>query len=157
MGAQVIDYRVSMLVVLCKDCGEDVGLYPARHKCNQVIRPSLPPLPMSMSNQDNPSTLSTRPPANDRKWSFRSSTSEKKEEEESNYLDQFTATANLPESDPSSSAGKRLWGKLRQNEKWNQLNEKHNAAEKPSGKLWKRLIEATQNMSVREDSGPETP
>src|SRR5690349_19909491 len=31
--AEVIDYRVSRIVVLCKDCGQDVGLYPARHKC----------------------------------------------------------------------------------------------------------------------------
>ncbi|CAG8468795.1 11625_t:CDS:2 [Scutellospora calospora] len=33
MTAEVVDYRVSRLVVLCKDCGHDVGLYPARHKC----------------------------------------------------------------------------------------------------------------------------
>lgn len=30
---EVIDYRISRIVVLCKDCGQDVGLYPARHKC----------------------------------------------------------------------------------------------------------------------------
>src|SRR3954452_17054986 len=30
---EVNDYRVSRIVVLCKDCGQDVGLYPARHKC----------------------------------------------------------------------------------------------------------------------------
>ncbi|RIA95023.1 hypothetical protein C1645_758619 [Glomus cerebriforme] len=30
---EVIDYRISRIVVLCKDCDQDVGLYPARHKC----------------------------------------------------------------------------------------------------------------------------
>jgi hypothetical protein len=39
------DYRVSTIVVLCKDCDEDVGLYPARHKCNSNNRlPQLPKL-----------------------------------------------------------------------------------------------------------------
>ncbi|ORX97650.1 hypothetical protein K493DRAFT_313986 [Basidiobolus meristosporus CBS 931.73] len=29
------DYRVSGVSVRCVDCGQDVGLYPARHKCGQ--------------------------------------------------------------------------------------------------------------------------
>ncbi|KAI8378833.1 hypothetical protein EDC96DRAFT_493354 [Choanephora cucurbitarum] len=36
------DYRISVIVVLCKDCGEDVGLYPARHVCSNVKKPQLP-------------------------------------------------------------------------------------------------------------------
>jgi hypothetical protein len=27
-----VDYRLSMLVVLCKDCNQDVGLYPGKSK-----------------------------------------------------------------------------------------------------------------------------
>ncbi|RIB02765.1 hypothetical protein C2G38_2149844 [Gigaspora rosea] len=49
MVAEVVDYRVSRLVVLCKDCGHDVGLYPARHKC-KISDANAPPLP-SMSKQ----------------------------------------------------------------------------------------------------------
>ncbi|KAL1919231.1 uncharacterized protein VTP21DRAFT_1923 [Calcarisporiella thermophila] len=48
MAPKVIDYRVSTVVVLCKDCGQDVGLYPARHKCASVERPPLPPLPTTL-------------------------------------------------------------------------------------------------------------
>jgi hypothetical protein len=44
MTAEVIDYRVSRIVVLCKDCGQDVGLYPARHKCG-IPSSEAPPLP----------------------------------------------------------------------------------------------------------------
>ncbi|KAI8371136.1 hypothetical protein BD560DRAFT_396214 [Blakeslea trispora] len=36
------DYRISVIVVLCKDCGEDVGLYPARHVCSNIKKPQLP-------------------------------------------------------------------------------------------------------------------
>ncbi|CAG8637125.1 184_t:CDS:2 [Acaulospora morrowiae] len=43
--SEVIDYRVSRIVVHCKDCGLDVGLYPARHKCGVVAADSLEPLP----------------------------------------------------------------------------------------------------------------
>lgn len=43
-GPETVDYRVSRLIVLCKDCGDDVGLYPARHKCRAPERPPLPTL-----------------------------------------------------------------------------------------------------------------
>ncbi|KAI8072237.1 uncharacterized protein B0P05DRAFT_549434 [Gilbertella persicaria] len=36
------DYRISAIVVLCKDCGQDVGLYPARHICSSSKNPQLP-------------------------------------------------------------------------------------------------------------------
>ncbi|OZJ03492.1 hypothetical protein BZG36_04031 [Bifiguratus adelaidae] len=49
MPAETVDYRISKIVVLCKDCGQDVGLYPARHKCAEVVRPPLPPLPVPSS------------------------------------------------------------------------------------------------------------
>jgi hypothetical protein len=44
MVSKVIDYRVSRVVILCKDCGQDVGLYPARHKCG-IPSSETPPLP----------------------------------------------------------------------------------------------------------------
>ncbi|KAI9495866.1 hypothetical protein BDB00DRAFT_870088 [Zychaea mexicana] len=50
------DYRVSQIVVLCKDCGQDVGLYPARHKCEQVVRPPLPPINFDKKVKRNMST-----------------------------------------------------------------------------------------------------
>ncbi|KAI8143629.1 hypothetical protein BJV82DRAFT_611181 [Fennellomyces sp. T-0311] len=50
------DYRISQIVVLCKDCGQDVGLYPARHKCEQVIRPPLPPINFDKALKRNVST-----------------------------------------------------------------------------------------------------
>jgi hypothetical protein len=47
----VIDYRISRIVVLCKDCGQDVGLYPARHKCGIPTSEGLPTIPkVSSSN-----------------------------------------------------------------------------------------------------------
>lgn len=33
LGVKKIDYRVSRVAILCKDCGYDVGFYPARHVC----------------------------------------------------------------------------------------------------------------------------
>ncbi|CAG8566844.1 18628_t:CDS:2 [Dentiscutata erythropus] len=54
--AEVIDYRVSRIVVLCKDCGHDVGLYPARHKCVLLGSDSIPvpPIPnLSTKNKNN--------------------------------------------------------------------------------------------------------
>ncbi|KAF7727945.1 hypothetical protein EC973_006833 [Apophysomyces ossiformis] len=156
MGAQVIDYRVSMLVVLCKDCGQDVGLYPARHKCAQVIRPPLPTLSSTWSDpgQDESSSITAHDGLG-----LSQKTREEEEYQETSYYEQFSA--NLRESDTitssssSSSAGRKLWGKLRQNEKWQQLNEK-NKEPKSSGKLWKKLIEATQTMAIRDDPGPES-
>ncbi|KAF9578260.1 hypothetical protein BGW38_006038 [Lunasporangiospora selenospora] len=47
------DYRVSTIVVLCKDCGNDVGLYPARHKCPP--RPAMPAMPAIPSKYQQPS------------------------------------------------------------------------------------------------------
>ena len=81
-----IDYRVSRVPVLCKDCRyytpplqsleqhvlkywcrQDVGLYPARHVCNSASK--TPPLPivdlskLSASTSPKPSTAS--PPTSD--------------------------------------------------------------------------------------------
>ncbi|CAO3641204.1 unnamed protein product [Mucor fragilis] len=184
MGAQVVDYRVSTLVVLCKDCGHDVGLYPARHKCQPVERPAMPALPAqytkekklnipgslelsartissgsssSMASSPSPSFSSAETPTS--KWSSRlQNNSSKKaddDSEESVYFNNFAA--NLPETNEAS--GKKLWGKVRQNDKWKQLSEK-NEKPKQSGKLWGKLIQATQNMAdkipARDDRGAES-
>ncbi|KAL9541180.1 hypothetical protein MBANPS3_009269 [Mucor bainieri] len=184
MGAQVVDYRVSTLVVLCKDCGHDVGLYPARHKCQPVERPAMPALPAqytkekklnipgslelsartissgsssSMASSPSPSFSSAETPTS--KWSSRlqnnSNNKADDDNEESVYFNNFAA--NLPETNEAS--GKKLWGKVRQNEKWKQLSEK-NEKPKQSGKLWGKLIQATQNMAdkipARDDRGAES-
>ncbi|KAG0353936.1 hypothetical protein BC939DRAFT_529436 [Gamsiella multidivaricata] len=46
------DYRVSQIVVLCKDCGNDVGLYPGRHKCPPApAMPTMPSIPLKYQQQ----------------------------------------------------------------------------------------------------------
>ncbi|CAI2167828.1 11176_t:CDS:2 [Funneliformis geosporum] len=61
---EVIDYRVSRILILCKDCDQDVGLYPARHKCG--IPSSEAPLLSSIPNKylstgyPNPSKSNTQ-------------------------------------------------------------------------------------------------
>lgn len=127
----MVDYRVSTLVVLCKDCGNDVGLYPARHKCTPVDRPPMPPLQYNAGNTSSPLSSSTTTtesssPAVTR-WASRRGKQPMAESsentEESIYFNNFAQ--NLPEDGSSSSStGKKLWGKVRQNDKWKQLNEK---------------------------------
>ncbi|KAI8879721.1 hypothetical protein K501DRAFT_335870 [Backusella circina FSU 941] len=183
MGAQVVDYRVSTLVVLCKDCGQDVGLYPARHKCAPIERPAMPALPTKYLDQkqqsrtpsldstsktiSSTSSISTSPSLSSAesssKWSSRrgnkspTTTTTTEEPEESIYLDNFTA--HLPGSETSNSSGKKLWGKVRQNDKWKQLNEKNDKT-KQTGKLWGKLLQATQNMAEkipnRDEKGAES-
>ncbi|KAL0089848.1 hypothetical protein F4703DRAFT_1842959 [Phycomyces blakesleeanus] len=199
MGMQVVDYRVSTLVVLCKDCGNDVGLYPARHKCQDVIRPAMPTLPAKYANLPDSSLQvprKTPPPLESSTSSYGSSststvgfppspkfsssaTSEttttskwarfgkstptpreepNEDEEESIYFNKFAA--NLPDSHSDSPpvTGKKLWGKVRTNEKWKQLNE---SAEKPkqTGKIWGKIIQATHSIaeaSYVDEKGPES-
>lgn len=152
MGVQAVDYRVSTLVVLCKDCSQDVGLYPARHKCLPVDRPAMPSLPSkyqksaqqhpsalelnsrtissassssNTSSSPSPSFSSVDQPSS--KWSSRlgkssvTTPNDHQEGEDSIYFNNFAS--NLPEDQPS---GKKLWGKIKQNDKWKQLSEKSN-------------------------------
>ncbi|OBZ84896.1 hypothetical protein A0J61_07049 [Choanephora cucurbitarum] len=152
MGAQVVDYRISTLVVLCKDCGNDVGLYPARHKCQPVDRPAMPALPAQFIKnkteqpQNNllapPSLLDVPKPSFGSNQSNKGTIGDTEDNEESVYFNNFAA--NLPEQ--KEQTGKKLWGKIRENEKWKQLNEK-NEKPKQSGKLWGKLIQATQNVA----------
>ncbi|KAI8083142.1 uncharacterized protein BX664DRAFT_301792 [Halteromyces radiatus] len=204
-----VDYRISMLVVLCKDCNQDVGLYPARHQC-QVERPPLPPLPpitITSEKSDPPITTSllrkTSSPALLRKQSAREPTTlkdtntitranstittwssrfgrqrstksnnnkensplsetslndDQKEEDTTSYLDHYYA--QLPETDeqqPKTTGLKKKWGgSVRQNEKWKQLVDKSEKEKQSSPKLWKKLVQATQNMASQDDQGPES-
>lgn len=151
MGAQAVDYRVSTLIVLCKDCGQDVGLYPARHKCGPIERPAMPALPAQYQKSPPPSSLqlnsrtissgssssttssSTSPSFTSveqtpSKWSSRLAKSsaphqdDHAESEESIYFNNFAS--NLPDNNEQPATGKKLWGKVKQNEKWKQLGEK---------------------------------
>ncbi|KAL7750901.1 hypothetical protein RI367_003480 [Sorochytrium milnesiophthora] len=60
--ARQIDYRVSRVVILCKDCGSDVGLYPARHRCgfpndnSDSPPPPVPALPRASGDSANSSS-----------------------------------------------------------------------------------------------------
>ncbi|CAO0800711.1 unnamed protein product [Mucor circinelloides] len=191
------DYRVSTIIVLCKDCDQDVGLYPARHKCNSSNRlPQLPTLCSSTttsfanwnSRQDdqdvpdlvdsNPTSTTVTRQASDSsmesgKWSFfrSSSTPDVKkhcndeqerpadDEDESIYFDNYAShlksSSSLTDlSNTASPNGKKLWGKMKENEKWKELIAEKKESNK-SGKLWERIIHATMSNSV-EDDGPES-
>ncbi|KAI8597559.1 hypothetical protein EDD21DRAFT_213078 [Dissophora ornata] len=56
-----VDYRVSTIVVLCKDCGNDVGAYPGRHKCPpRPAMPSMPSIPLQYQQQSSSSSNSSQ-------------------------------------------------------------------------------------------------
>ncbi|CAO3599309.1 unnamed protein product [Absidia cylindrospora] len=199
-----VDYRISMLVVLCKDCNQDVGLYPARHQC-QVERPPLPPLPPLPTQKSDPRPsvsllrkasspalsqfTSTRqppsPPSNEQhhitranttttgppKWSSSRRSNSKPNSpaddvkddpmNATSYLDHYSA--HLPAAAMSEHSGggtslKKKWGSVKQNEKWKQLIDKgeQQKPQQSSAKLWKKLVQATQNMAVQDERGPES-
>ncbi|KAF9153405.1 hypothetical protein BG015_003474 [Linnemannia schmuckeri] len=54
------DYRVSTVAILCRDCGNDVGLYPGKHKCPP--RPAMPAMPAipAQYQQQQQSSYSSR-------------------------------------------------------------------------------------------------
>ncbi|KAF8927187.1 hypothetical protein BGZ47_002277 [Haplosporangium gracile] len=54
------DYRVSTVAILCRDCGNDVGLYPGKHKCPP--RPAMPTMPTipAQYQQQQQSSYSSR-------------------------------------------------------------------------------------------------
>lgn len=144
------DYRVSTLIVLCKDCGQDVGLYPARHQCTSNKRPQLPTLCSSTTssfkswNQEEelavPDLVATTPTvtrqASDSsmesgKWSFfrsdvrKQQSSKPKDEDKSVYFDTYAShlknSTSLSDMNDSTTNGKKLWGKMKENEKWKDL------------------------------------
>ncbi|KAI9281899.1 hypothetical protein BY458DRAFT_498379 [Sporodiniella umbellata] len=160
MGAQVVDYRVSTLIVLCKDCNSDVGLYPARHKCVPVNNSAMPLLSLETTAEtSNPSNI---PPVAKSRWrSLRERNppvqSVNENTNDSIYLDSFVQ--NLSEiNDNTSTTGKKLWGRVRNNDKWKQLTEKNEKASS-SGKLWEKLLQATHTIaekSPKDDRGAES-
>ncbi|KAI8069211.1 hypothetical protein BC940DRAFT_221821, partial [Gongronella butleri] len=167
MGASVVDYRISTVVVQCRDCGQDVGLYPSRHKCQQASRPPLPPLPAHYTSRppSSASSVSSSYPSSDSspssgKWANRfagqrANSALEDNEDDSIYFSKFAA--HLPEQEQQQT--RKLWGKVRQNDKWKQLTEKNDPNQK-SGKLWGKLLQATQNMAdripMRDDKGAES-
>ncbi|CAO3627249.1 unnamed protein product [Cunninghamella echinulata] len=80
---------------------------------------------------------------------------EQQQSDESIYFNKFAE--HLPSAEPQQ--GRKLWGKVRHNEKWKQLTEKSESSQK-SGKLWGKLIQATQNMAdkipSKDDKGPDS-
>ncbi|CAO3615977.1 unnamed protein product [Cunninghamella blakesleeana] len=189
MGAQVVDYRVSTVAVLCQDCGEDV-LYPTRHKCQpNNNRPPVPAIPTRYTDSSNSFQVSRKPVSSpDSSYSVPSSgtssfsnnsspsisdnsgsptggkwaqfgnrnKSPEQQNNDSSYFDKFAE--HLPNQEPQPQ-GRKLWGKVRQNEKWKQLTEKNDGNQK-TGKLWGKLMQATQNISERipsrDDKGAES-
>lgn len=122
------DYRVSTIIVLCKDCNQDVGLYPARHQCN-VKRPYLPTL---CSRTDDvpeliPSSTVTRQASDSSmesgKWNFfrSSSPASTTRTVENVKTESYFDTSSC---DIGVSSGKKMWSKMKENEKWKELVEK---------------------------------
>ncbi|CAG8678239.1 11375_t:CDS:2 [Racocetra persica] len=104
---EVIDYRVSRIVVLCKDCGHDVGLYPARHKCELPQSDSfsnpVPPIPkqhLSTKNKNDTNAAGL--------WGKLRSVNNWKNVSED---DNVTPSISQP------SQGSKLWDKLLKSEK----------------------------------------
>ncbi|KAI8641314.1 hypothetical protein BD408DRAFT_418314 [Parasitella parasitica] len=183
------DYRVSTLVVLCKDCNQDVGLYPARHKCSSSNK--LPQLPILCSSttslsaswnnepedQDVPDLVDSSPVPNivtrqasdssmeSGKWNFFKSnnTSDVKkpchdvqeqpneDHSESIYFNNYASNLS---NQAAAANGKKLWGKMKDNEKWKDLIAEKKEESSKSGKLWERIIHAT--ISVEEDNDPDS-
>jgi hypothetical protein len=123
MGLRNADYRVSSIVVLCKDCGEDCGLYPARHKCTKDTRPKLPTLCSSTSDSSAWSSEDEKQPTQNPdhirvatgKWSTRFKSTQINEGA-SVYYEKFAANLNN-----GNTTGKKLWGRVKENEKWKEL------------------------------------
>src|SRR6185369_2524985 len=100
MVAEVNDYRISRVVVLCKDCGQDVGLYPARHKCG-LPTSSTPPVPKLPSQYSSPS----------RQQHSRNSSISK------------TGTQRGDDKLSTNQTGETLWAKLRGVKSWSELKD----------------------------------
>ncbi|KAI9269260.1 hypothetical protein BDA99DRAFT_503995 [Phascolomyces articulosus] len=180
------DYRVSQIVVLCKDCGQDVGMYPARHKCEEVIRPPLPTINLDKRVKRNVSTTGVSRitvDANQWKCVTRSNSAttfdrrrkeqqhndlgdmkkpivhkeEQSEEEDGSSLYYDRFATHLPQKNP-----KRLWDKVREGMKDSQQQQQQNklpwaADNNNSTKLWNKLMTSVQNkLHEEDDDGAES-
>ncbi|KAG0375949.1 hypothetical protein BGX24_008467 [Mortierella sp. AD032] len=55
------DYRVSTVAILCRDCQNDVGLYPGKHKCPpRPAMPAMPAIPSQYQSQTQQPSYSSR-------------------------------------------------------------------------------------------------
>jgi len=103
----VIDYRVSRVVILCKDCGQDVGLYPARHKCGipSSEAPPLPSIPKKYLSAENiPSDNSDNDYSGESLWGKLRSIRNWKDTNDTNVEGDKDVTDNTQNS--------KLWNKI---------------------------------------------
>ncbi|CAO3631708.1 unnamed protein product [Cunninghamella echinulata] len=170
MNGQVVDYRVSAIAVICKDCNENV-LYPASHKCQQKINPPLPllhSLPIQQENkkpllrQLSTTALSSSTATEKKQESsfislrLKRSASNKEGPVDKSYFDHYTTF--LP-NQPKPKNQPFLWnkGKKQQNEKYKLLATNHCQDEKqPNSKLWGKLLKITPDLSSQDDNYPES-
>ncbi|KAI8075293.1 hypothetical protein BC940DRAFT_220502, partial [Gongronella butleri] len=172
MASKTVDYRVSTIVVLCKDCGEDVGLYPARHQCKGFVRPPLPALPLLIEDPEADAAReamekASSPPKDESTLAAWSSalghtnapapppkTTDKKDEldemDDNSYLDYYAAL--LPEAKkPAPLDGKKLWARAKQNDALQQLQNQSNPQSATT--LWGKLFTAKQKL---QEQGPDS-
>ncbi|CEP11084.1 hypothetical protein [Parasitella parasitica] len=117
------------------------------------------PAPNTVTRQASDSSMESG------KWSFfqSSSTSDVKkachdkqerpneDHNESIYFENYSS--NL-KNQAAPSNGKKLWGRMKDNEKWKDLIAEKKEESSKSGKLWERIVHAT--MSVEEENGPDS-
>ncbi|CAG8438542.1 13275_t:CDS:2 [Dentiscutata heterogama] len=113
MVAEVVDYRVSRLVVLCKDCGHDVGLYPARHKC-KMSDANAPPLPSMPKQHLSSNKSNTNKQSNDNNTSEQSSATSlwSKLKTVNNWREMAEDDSVKPNVSQSTTTSAKLWDKL---------------------------------------------
>ncbi|ORX42779.1 hypothetical protein DM01DRAFT_149190 [Hesseltinella vesiculosa] len=168
--AKTVDYRVSTIVILCKDCGQDVGLYPARHQCEDIERPHLPPLPAiipDVAKQTDPqpgteeakneSTLSSWSNALGRLTGKTAAPPPPKKEEppesvdDNTYFDYYSAL--LPEEKAKAAESKNSWTKVKRNDALQQLVDKQKQQDAPpSTSLWGKIFQGGQKQPDRPNS-----
>lgn len=106
------DYRVSTIIVLCKDCGQDVGLYPARHQCD--ARPYLPTLCSTTEDVPELTQTVTRQASDSSmesgKWNF--------------FRSPVKSETYFQHDIKDTTPGKKMWSKVKENEKWKELIDK---------------------------------
>ncbi|CAG8433620.1 1195_t:CDS:2 [Ambispora gerdemannii] len=154
MVAEVIDYRLSRLVVLCKDCGQDVGLYPARHKCGTSSSDATEKPPIPKKKLAGSSSSSGGGTTNG--WAKLKAAKNEGKLSENNT--QNSVNADARSTDDSNNDG--LWNKLRGVRNWKDVSEGANPSQGTQGaKLWDKLLNATStlksNMTADSDNESE--
>ncbi|CAG8465832.1 4435_t:CDS:2 [Ambispora leptoticha] len=148
MVAEVIDYRVSRLVVLCKDCGHDVGLYPARHKCgtpspDALVVPPIPKKVLAGSSSSSSSGGATNG------WArLKAAKSEGKLS--ANNTSSGTQNSVNTSAGLTGDSHDGLWNKLRNVRNWKDVGEGAVPSSQGSqgAKLWDKLLSATSTLKA---------